>query len=152
MQALFIRLGGKIISGPAFQPRPSNAPGEALGAPPRTHLNEEPARSVPADDNDQSSSLNQQSSHVPQVDEASNTLNTLWPSAWLELCIRSSSNTYKLGEIGVAGGQADRTVFGKIREEYRRNRAKLGLFNEFAFRIPNGVLFVQVSIPFPIRL
>ncbi|KAL8819082.1 MAG: hypothetical protein Q9191_007811, partial [Dirinaria sp. TL-2023a] len=148
LQTLAAQLGGRVISGPAAQGHPSNAPNVPT-VPSQAHMTGRPAGSVSAGGVGQSSGLNQQANIVPHPSAVSSSPNTTMAQQttrtpkWLELCIRSSPDTYVLGEVDVGGTQTDQTVFKNIKEEYIRRRSSTRLLGGFALRVPNGGVFVQ---------
>ncbi|KAL8684135.1 MAG: hypothetical protein Q9224_006584, partial [Gallowayella concinna] len=149
LQNLVGELGARVISRPSSEhiPRSTASPPPSLQ--PQVHIDGQSLGSYLAHQTSQnaSSSQNLNLNERPSVNAGTLEVNVmqqpLIAPKWLELCIRSSSDTYQLGEIDVAGRQSDQTVFHKIKEKYWSSRTTVRLFGRFALRIPNGGVFVQ---------
>jgi hypothetical protein len=149
LQALAVQLGGRVVSGPASLVGGSPSFASSVTTPYPTGLSEQTHESQQASGSIQDSSAMPQSStnaHQMLTHRASAAIIGT-PQAtthrWLELCIRSSPNTYTLGELDIAGTPTDMTVFSEIRKKYQHFR-NTRILNYFDARIPNGGIFVQV--------
>lgn len=141
-----------MIIRPAAYSTPANSPSSA--SPPQAYSGHHSIQIGSSSSAGQHAQSNQQSvpgrGSGPGIGIGGSTAVTLQQSTvthkWLELCIRSGPDTFVLGEIDVVGRQTDQSVFKKIRAKYQSNRTAARLFGCFASRIPNGGVFVQVSI------
>ncbi|KAL8799519.1 MAG: hypothetical protein Q9182_005828 [Xanthomendoza sp. 2 TL-2023] len=148
LQNLVDELGGQVISRPSLDCTSGVPSSSLVSNPPQAHLESQSSGSFL-----EATSQSYISDRVPNVNEGPiinagavgvNVMEQpLVPAKWLELCIRSSPYTYRLGEIDVAGRQTDQTVFYKIKQKYESSRSTVYLFRLFALRIPKGGVFVQ---------
>ncbi|KAL8811659.1 MAG: hypothetical protein Q9200_001629 [Gallowayella weberi] len=148
LQNLVVELGGRVISRPSLEripPVPSSSPAPP---PPQVYFQGQSSGSSLVErgqgpNSNRTSNLNE----GPNVNAGAVDVDVIQqpviPPKWLELCIRSSSDTYRLGEIDVSGRQTDQTVFHKIKQKYETSRSTVRLFRRLALRIPNGGVFVQ---------
>ncbi|KAL6714320.1 hypothetical protein ACLMJK_007743 [Lecanora helva] len=154
LQNLAAQLRGQVIGGPAVTSYPSSASNATPSLPPPLYISDQSRTSTLVRDIGTSNGSGLESSTRGAGTEGKIRIQsaaqyqTTTPR-WLELCIRSGTDTYILGELDVAGKEKDQTMFNAIREKYHVHRNANWFSKVFALRIVNGGVFVQFRIDKP---
>ncbi|KEQ57724.1 uncharacterized protein M437DRAFT_89233 [Aureobasidium melanogenum CBS 110374] len=124
LRSLAAELGGRIISGPALNQAPANAPIPSPQTPAAVYLKGAPGgpspsgsiggpANIPKDGQGPTATGGQKAFVVHQHGTG---------PKWLELCIPSTTGISSLVEIDTSGNCTDKMLFDAIRAQYRENK------------------------------
>lgn len=148
LRSLAAELGGRIISGPALNQAPANAPIPSPQTPAAVYLKGAPGgpspsgsiggpANIPKDGQGPTATGGQKAFVVHQHGTG---------PKWLELCIPSTTGISSLVEIDTSGNCTDKMLFDAIRAQYRENKRSARWLGRFAYRVMNGGGSVMVRV------